>query len=189
MALMDTIAILDFGGQYTHLIANRIRRLGVYSEILPSDVPAGKCGHFKGIILSGSPHSTLEPDRPGFDAAIFTLGIPVLGLCYGHQLMALCLNGAVVRGKYREYGIARIDIVDLGLYRDMLFDDPVIGIAAEFELRISPKVRDVLDLVTMRGEKLVELAKLCLIEMVLDEDADLTLNLSLRHTAVPLAVL
>jgi GMP synthase (glutamine-hydrolysing) len=108
---MDTIAILDFGGQYTHLIANRIRRLGVYSEILPSDVPAGKCGHFKGIILSGSPHSTLEPDRPGFDAAILTLGIPVLGLCYGHQLMALCLNGAVVRGKYREYGIARIDIV------------------------------------------------------------------------------
>jgi GMP synthase (glutamine-hydrolysing) len=108
---MDTIAILDFGGQYTHLIANRIRRLGVYSEILESDVSSEKCLQYKGIILSGSPHSVLEKVRPGFDASIFALGIPVLGLCYGHQLMALSMGGAVVKGKYREYGIAQIDIV------------------------------------------------------------------------------
>ncbi len=108
---MDTIAILDFGGQYTHLIANRIRRLGVYSEIIPSDIPASKCARFKGIILSGSPHSVLDPHRPGFDPQVFTLGIPILGLCYGHQLMAQCLGGKVVSGKYREYGMAQIDLV------------------------------------------------------------------------------
>ena len=85
---MDTIAILDFGGQYTHLIANRIRRLGVYSEILPTDIPAQKCARFKGIILSGSPHSVLAQQRPGFDPGVLELGIPVLGLCYGHQLIA-----------------------------------------------------------------------------------------------------
>jgi GMP synthase (glutamine-hydrolysing) len=108
---MDTIAILDFGGQYTHLIANRIRRLGVYSEILQSDVPASRCKGVKGIILSGGPHSVLDADRPGFDQGIFRLGIPVLGLCYGHQLMAQSLGGAVVAGRFREYGIAEIDIV------------------------------------------------------------------------------
>jgi len=109
---MDTIAILDFGGQYTHLIANRIRRLGVYSEILSNDIPANSITKFKGIILSGSPHSTLEPDRPGVDPKIFSLGIPILGLCYGHQLMAQNLGGSVVAGKYREYGIAQINITN-----------------------------------------------------------------------------
>jgi GMP synthase (glutamine-hydrolysing) len=109
---MDTIAILDFGGQYTHLIANRIRRLGVYSEILQSDVPAVKCTRYKGIILSGSPHSVLESQRPAFDADVLTLGLPVLGLCYGHQLMAQNMGGSVIKGTYREYGIAQIDIAE-----------------------------------------------------------------------------
>ena len=107
---MDTITILDFGGQYTHLIANRIRRLGVYSEIVQSDIPASECRRFKGIILSGGPHSVLDKDRPPFDSGIFSLGIPVLGLCYGHQLMAQSLGGNVVAGKYREYGIAQMNI-------------------------------------------------------------------------------
>jgi GMP synthase (glutamine-hydrolysing) len=107
---MDTIAVLDFGGQYTHLIANRIRRLGVFSEIVPCDIPSSECQRFKGIILSGSPHSVLDPNPPGFDSGVLTLGIPVLGLCYGHQLMALRLGGKVVAGKYREYGIAQIAI-------------------------------------------------------------------------------
>ncbi len=107
---MNTIAILDFGGQYTHLIANRIRRLGVYSEILQSDVAAEKCSHYKGIILSGSPHSTLNSTKPGFDENILKLNRPVLGLCYGHQLMALSLGGTVVPGKYREYGNAVLNV-------------------------------------------------------------------------------
>ena len=89
---MDSIAILDFGGQYTHLIANRIRRLGVYSEILPTDVSPSRCMKYKGLILSGFPHSVLEVERPAFDSDIFKLAIPMLGLCYGHQLMAKCLG-------------------------------------------------------------------------------------------------
>jgi GMP synthase (glutamine-hydrolysing) len=107
---MDICAIVDFGGQYTHLIANRVRRLGVYSQIVNNTVTVSQCLRFKGIILSGSPHSVLEKGRPAFDAAILSMGIPVLGLCYGHQLMALCLGGKVVRGKYREYGIAEMTV-------------------------------------------------------------------------------
>ena len=117
---MDTIAIIDFGGQYTHLIANRIRRLGVYSEILKSGVEASRCTGFKGIVLSGSPFSVLDKGRPAFDADIFRLQKPVLGLCYGHQLMALTLGGSVVRGIFREYGIANIDICDKnGLFKGL----------------------------------------------------------------------
>jgi GMP synthase (glutamine-hydrolysing) len=112
---MDTIAILDFGGQYTHLIANRIRRLGVYSEIVQSDIPAAECQRFKGIILSGGPHSVLDKDRPSFDSGVLSLGVPVLGLCYGHQLMAQNLGGNVVAGKYREYGIAQMNIAKKSL--------------------------------------------------------------------------
>jgi GMP synthase (glutamine-hydrolysing) len=117
---MDSIAILDFGGQYTHLIANRIRRLGVYSEILKTDISPSECGKYKGIILSGSPHSVLEAGRPAFDSDIFKLNKPVLGLCYGHQLMAQCLGGSVVRGLFREYGIANIDVCDkTGLFKGL----------------------------------------------------------------------
>ena len=75
---MDSIAIIDFGGQYTHLIANRIRRLGVYSEILKSGVEASRCTGFKGIVLSGSPFSVLDEGRPAFDADIFRLQSPFL---------------------------------------------------------------------------------------------------------------
>jgi GMP synthase (glutamine-hydrolysing) len=108
---MDTIAILDFGGQYTHLIANRIRRLGVYSEIVENTVSADACGHYKGIILSGSPHSVLETDRLAFDVDILKLSVPILGLCYGHQIMAMSLGGKVCRGTQREYGVARMKLL------------------------------------------------------------------------------
>jgi GMP synthase (glutamine-hydrolysing) len=117
---MDTIAILDFGGQYTHLIANRIRRLGVYSEILDSGVRASDCTGFKGLILSGSPHSVLEEGKPSFDAAMLSLPVPVLGLCYGHQIMAQSLGGAVSRGLRREYGIAHMRVLDHeGLFKGL----------------------------------------------------------------------
>ncbi|MBD3393482.1 MAG: glutamine-hydrolyzing GMP synthase [Chitinivibrionales bacterium] len=109
---MDTIAVLDFGGQYTHLIANRIRRLGVFSEIVPCHAPASDLRPFKGIILSGGPYSVLDPGSPTVEAEVFTLGIPVLGLCYGHQLMASLLGGGVCKGKVREYGTARIAITE-----------------------------------------------------------------------------
>jgi GMP synthase (glutamine-hydrolysing) len=109
---LDKIAVLDFGGQYAHLIANRIRRLGVYSEIVASDIRAPALSGYKGIILSGSPHSVLGEGSPTIDKGILGLGIPVLGLCYGHQLIALTLGGTVTKGLVREYGRATLRLVN-----------------------------------------------------------------------------
>jgi GMP synthase (glutamine-hydrolysing) len=109
---IDTIVVIDFGGQYAHLIANRIRRLGVYSEIALPDIPLQTAKQYKGIILSGGPSSVLEPGSPVIDSAILYLGIPVLGLCYGHQLMALKFGGRVTKGQIREYGRASLRVID-----------------------------------------------------------------------------
>jgi len=106
------IAVLDFGGQYAHLIANRVRRLGVYSEIRDSDTPANELKSYKGLILSGGPTSVYAEHAPHPDKAIFDLGIPVLGICYGHQLMQYFLGGEVVSGETREYGMADLNIVE-----------------------------------------------------------------------------
>ncbi len=106
----DKIVVIDFGGQYAHLIANRIRRLGVYSEIALPDATRNNLKQYKGIILSGGPGSVLEPGSPDIDPAILALGIPVLGLCYGHQLIARILGGTVTRGQVREYGRATLRI-------------------------------------------------------------------------------
>ncbi len=107
---MDTIAVIDFGGQYTHLIANRIRRLGVYSEIVPPDTDRNTFSRYCGIIFSGGPHSVLDKDGPSVSREVLELQIPVLGLCYGHQLIAKLLGGSVSRGENREYGIAELTI-------------------------------------------------------------------------------
>lgn len=110
---MNKIAILDFGSQYTHLIATRIRRLGVYSEILhPADVTATDLKDYKGIILSGGPSSVYENGSPTVDPAIFNLGLPILGVCYGHQLITHLLGGTVEPGKGvgAEFGKAEITI-------------------------------------------------------------------------------
>lgn len=104
----DTIAVLDFGGQYAHLIANRVRRLGVYSEIKDAAVPAKELKGVRGIILSGGPNSVYEKGAPHCDPEIFKLGIPILGICYGHQLMQHLLGGSVRPGKIKEYGMADI---------------------------------------------------------------------------------
>lgn len=105
---MDKIVILDFGGQYAHLIANRVRRLGVYSEIKEGDVSVDELRDYKGVILSGGPASVHAPDSFQCDPRVFTLGVPVLGICYGHQLIAHQLGGRVDKGKVREYGHANI---------------------------------------------------------------------------------
>jgi len=103
---LDRIAVLDFGGQYAHLIANRIRRLGVYSEIVACDTPAPELAVYKGIILSGGPGSVLDKGSPEFDRGLLDMRIPVLGLCYGHQLLARIMGGKVTKGENREYGKA-----------------------------------------------------------------------------------
>ena len=103
---MDKIIILDYGSQYTQLIARRIREQHVYSEIVPFDITAARAKAYapKGIILSGGPNSVFEEGAPGIDPAIFDLGVPVLGVCYGMQLMSQALGGKVQPGECREYG-------------------------------------------------------------------------------------
>ncbi len=107
---MDTIAIVDFGGQYAHLIANRIRRLGVYSEIVQPDNGSAGFRKYRGVILSGGPHSVTESGSPSIQRQILSLGIPILGLCYGHQLIARLLGGTVSKGEKREFGRADLHI-------------------------------------------------------------------------------
>ena len=106
------IAVLDFGGQYAHLIANRIRRLGVYAEILQSDTHPRKLRDVEGVVLSGGPASVYDPDAPPFHEEVLELGAPVLGICYGHQLMAHVLGGEVRPGGTREYGMARLEVIE-----------------------------------------------------------------------------
>jgi GMP synthase (glutamine-hydrolysing) len=107
------IAILDFGSQYTQLIARRVREQQVYSEIVRFDTPAAQLRERApaGIILSGGPNSVFEAGAPLCDPALFDLGIPVLGICYGMQLTAKTLGGTVKPGAHREYGHTRIETV------------------------------------------------------------------------------
>jgi GMP synthase (glutamine-hydrolysing) len=106
------IAILDYGSQVTHLLARAIRKLKVYSVILDPETPASELKQYKGIILSGGPNSVYDEGAPHVDEEIFNLGIPVLGICYGHQLLMHLLGGKVEPGKTKEYGKAMIDIMD-----------------------------------------------------------------------------
>jgi GMP synthase (glutamine-hydrolysing) len=108
----DTIAILDFGGQYSHLIARRIRELGVYSELVSWNIPANQLttNPPKGLILSGGPSGVYEQDAPLPDKRILELGIPVLGICYGLQLIADCSGGTVTKGRRQEYGKTNVTI-------------------------------------------------------------------------------
>lgn len=106
----DKILILDFGSQYTQLIARRVREQGVYSEIYPWDTDIDHIHGFgpKGIILSGGPDSTLQPQSPQVDPAIIDMQIPLLGICYGMQILALQLGGTVEHSARSEYGYARL---------------------------------------------------------------------------------
>ena len=103
---MQKIIILDFGGQYTQLIARRVRECHVYSEVVPWSISADEISARQpaGIILSGGPASVNDPDAPHCDPAVYDLGVPVLGICYGMQLTARTLGGQVERAKEREYG-------------------------------------------------------------------------------------
>jgi len=110
----ETIIVLDFGAQYSQLIARRVRELNVYSELLPFDVPLDTLRRRrpKGIILSGGPDSVYADGAPRLDPALYEAGIPILGICYGMQLMAHQLQGRVVRASQREYGPADLEVID-----------------------------------------------------------------------------
>ncbi|MFC1853922.1 glutamine-hydrolyzing GMP synthase [candidate division CSSED10-310 bacterium] len=132
---MEKIIILDFGSQYTQLIARRVREQQVYSEIVPYTIAASDLvrDEIRGIILSGGPSSVDDHDAPHPDPALFTLDKPILGICYGIQLLAFHLGGTVSRSPAREYGYAELEIVA----RDRLFTglEPGSG-AAESVLQV-----------------------------------------------------
>jgi GMP synthase (glutamine-hydrolysing) len=113
---VEKVLILDFGSQYTQLIARRIREQQVYSEILPCTTPLQVVRQHapKAIILSGGPASVYAPRAPLVDSTLFTLGIPVLGICYGMQLMAHLMGGKVARAARREYGQAELEVTGSG---------------------------------------------------------------------------
>ncbi len=109
----DRILILDFGAQYTQLIARRIREIGVYCEIWAWDHDPAEIAAFapKGIILSGGPESTTQADCPAAPAHVFEAGVPILGICYGMQTLAVQLGGATEAGNQREFGHAELELV------------------------------------------------------------------------------
>ena len=113
----DWIAILDFGSQYSQLIARRVREQHVYSELIRFDTPAADIAARRpaGIILSGGPSSVFEEDAPLCDRGIYELGIPVFGICYGMQMTARLLDGEVRPGKAREYGPAQVSVTHAGV--------------------------------------------------------------------------
>ncbi len=112
----DTILVLDFGGQYCHLIGRRIRENGVYSEIVPYDISPEEVKalnqklNVKGLILSGGPSSVYEPNAPKINPRILEMNLPILGLCYGHQLLAQLTNGKVEPAACKEYGTTQVAI-------------------------------------------------------------------------------
>src|SRR5258706_10276732 len=106
MSTATQVAVLDAGGQYCHLIARKIRDLGVYAEVRPSDTPASELTGRKGLIISGGPDSVYDPGSATIDPAILGDGSAVLGICYGQQLMTHALGGHVRKGDKGEYGLA-----------------------------------------------------------------------------------
>lgn len=104
------ITVLDTGGQYTHLIARKVRELGVFADVQPSETPSEQLRSRKGIIISGGPASVYEAGCPDIDGALLQQGLPVLGICYGHQLIARHLGGEVTKGEHGEYGVAQLEV-------------------------------------------------------------------------------
>ena len=108
----EMIIVLDFGGQYNQLIARRVRECNVYAEVHPYTISLDKIKEMnpKGIIFTGGPNSVYGDDSPRYEKAIFELGVPILGICYGSQLMAYTLGGSVATAPVSEYGRTEVDI-------------------------------------------------------------------------------
>ncbi len=124
----DTILVLDFGSQYTQLIARRVRELDIYSEIVPFNTSLEKIKEIgpKGIILSGSPASIYDKKPPLPDMRIFDLGLPILGICYGMQVIAKKFGGKVEKSDHREYGFTELKIQSKEMLLDRLFKEEIV---------------------------------------------------------------
>ena len=141
--MQETLLILDFGSQYTQLIARRVRELNVYCEIHPFNNPPEFTNDIKGVILSGSPYSTLQEDAPKIDLTRIKGDIPLLGICYGAQYLALTNGGSVAPSEIREYGRANLssineDVlfagVDAGSQVWMSHGDTITALPSDFEI-------------------------------------------------------
>src|SRR5262245_28398330 len=113
---VEEVLVLDFGGQYSQLIARRIRECGVFAELLPSTTPAEKIRERrpKALVLSGGPASVYEPGAPPFPTQLLDLEIPMLGICYGMQAMMLALGGKVESAEAGEFGRTELSLTDGG---------------------------------------------------------------------------
>ena len=128
------ITVLDAGGQYCHLIARKVRDLGVYADVAPSETPASSLAGRKGVIISGGPASVHDPGSPTIDPNLLAAGTPVLGICYGQQLMAHLLGGKVQKGERGEYGFAQLEIAS----SDVISSDDILhGIAGPQQVWMS----------------------------------------------------
>ncbi len=145
----DAVLVLDFGGQYCHLIGRRVREQGVYSEIVPHNIKADEIRfldqklNIKGMILSGGPASIFDEEALGLDVRILDLGLPVLGICYGHQLLAHIAGGKVGHAEIKEYGATLVTVdkpvgILKGLKRKtkvwMSHGDTVFSIPSDYEV-------------------------------------------------------
>jgi len=141
----EIVVVLDFGGQYNQLITRRIRELNVYSELLPNTTTAEELGkmNLKGIVFSGGPNSVYGEGAPKVDPAVFELGVPILGICYGMQLIAHQFGAKVERADVREYGKSMIDVqTDNVMYQEqpthqqvwMSHSDKVVDVPAGFRV-------------------------------------------------------
>ena len=150
---MDKILVFDFGGQTSQLIARRIREIGVYSDIIPGTTPFSTelLDGVKGLIFSGSPYSVYEPDSPQVDERFFEAGLPVLGICYGFQLMTRAFGGTVERKPVREFGRSAVRFerpsplfagVPDGFVSWMSHGDSVSELAPGFELVARKRYRE-----------------------------------------------
>lgn len=140
---MHRILILDFGSQFTQLIARRIRELGVYAEILPANAPMAEIKEHagQGLVLSGGPHSVFDPGSPQADNAILGLGVPVLGICYGMQWLGHALGGKVEAATTREYGFMPVKVTkkDSLLFAGWQQDEVRTWMSHGDEVKILPK--------------------------------------------------
>jgi GMP synthase (glutamine-hydrolysing) len=116
---VNQIVVLNAGGQYCHLIARRIRELGVHAVVADVNRPASQFPGVRGIVISGGPSSVSEPTSPAVDPGIYELGVPILGICYGHQLLARDLAGHVARGVVKEYGHSLLRHQESPLFRGL----------------------------------------------------------------------
>lgn len=137
------IIVVDFGGQTCHLIARRIRELGVESEIVGYQTKITKFRDLEGIILSGGPSFVNLPDSPTINKQVFSLGVPVLGICYGMQLMGKILGGKVGKGKTKEFGVVSADLKDSALFDGIFGPQKVLMSHGDQVLTLPPGFKNI----------------------------------------------